>query len=206
MAKSPAFQLYAKDFLEGTAEMSNSEAGAFIKLLCHQWMKGTLRNDDKILTRLCNGDTEGLEVAKQKFKVDESGNLYNPRLAEEKEKQSQYSKSQAEIGKKGAEIRWGKNRVRHQNPIRVANGETMALHTASTTTSTEIQQPELLPKIFEAMRVTTDRSKFSDAYLQIQAERLYERYKHQKIGNLGNLVATVVRDLPPDILPKRMVL
>lgn len=206
MAKAPAFQLYAKDFLEGTAEMSNAEAGAYIRLLCHQWMKGGLKNDDKILARLCGGDTDGLDVAKNKFKTDENGLLKNDRLAEEKGKQEQYSQSQSEIGKKGAEKRWGKNRVRHSQPHTIphefANGETMALHTASTTTN---KSKLSVSDVFRIMRSTTDRQTFSDALLEAEALQFFDRYKSEPINNLGNLVATWIRGVKPDILPKRMI-
>lgn len=202
MPKSPAFQLYAKDFLEGTAEMSNSEAGAYIKLLCHQWMKGGLKNDDKILARLCNGDTDGLEVAKQKFKPDEKGLLKNPRLAEEKDKQEQYSKSQSEIGKRGAEKRWGKNGVRHQNPTPFANGELIALHTTSTSTN---KQQLSYQRVYEIMRSTTDRKRFSDDMVQAEAKAFVEKNKNKPIGHLGNYIAKIVSGWAPDIQPKKMV-
>jgi uncharacterized protein YdaU (DUF1376 family) len=45
--RSPAFQFYADDFIAGTADMSAEEVGAFIRLLCHQWSKGSIPADEE---------------------------------------------------------------------------------------------------------------------------------------------------------------
>ena len=40
--KAPAFMFYADDFLAGTLEMSQEEVGQYIRLLCHQWNRGSI--------------------------------------------------------------------------------------------------------------------------------------------------------------------
>lgn len=107
--KPPAFQFYAKDFLAGTSDMSNAEVGAYIRLLCHQWDKEILPNDDVKLTRLCSGDNEGIIRAKTKFIENEEGNLYNVRLQNTREIQNEFRKSRSDSGKEGAKKRWHKD-------------------------------------------------------------------------------------------------
>lgn len=43
--KDPAFLLYSKDWLEGTAEMKKDEKGIYMDLLCHQHQKGGIPAD-----------------------------------------------------------------------------------------------------------------------------------------------------------------
>lgn len=50
--KDPAFLMYSNDWLEGTADLSPSEKGVYIDLLCYQHQKGNLPNDLIKLSRL----------------------------------------------------------------------------------------------------------------------------------------------------------
>jgi len=52
MAKDPAFLMYTKDWLEGTAELLPEEKGVYIDLLCYQHQKGDLPTDLNRLARL----------------------------------------------------------------------------------------------------------------------------------------------------------
>jgi len=45
VAKNPAFQFYANDFLADTAEWTNEEVGAYIRLLSLQWINGSITAD-----------------------------------------------------------------------------------------------------------------------------------------------------------------
>jgi len=50
--KDPAFLMYSKDWLEGTAEYMPDEKGVYIDLLCHQHQKGSLPCDKIRLARM----------------------------------------------------------------------------------------------------------------------------------------------------------
>ena len=50
--KDPAFLMYSKDWLEGTADMMPDEKGVYIDLLCHQHQKDTLPADTRRLARI----------------------------------------------------------------------------------------------------------------------------------------------------------
>lgn len=108
-AKSPAFQFYPQDFLTGTADMSNAEVGAYIRMLCHQWDKTALPDDQKTLIRFCNGDKNGVAAARKKFDVGEDGMLRNRRLERTREDQENYKANKSEAGKEGAKKRWQQN-------------------------------------------------------------------------------------------------
>lgn len=116
--RSPAFQFYADDFLAGTAEMTNEEVGAYIRLLCHQWSKGSIPGDMDRISRMAGAmAVPSLGYVMSKFKVGEDGAYRNERLEAERMKQEQFRSIQAKNGKNGAEKRWN-----HGKPNGTANG------------------------------------------------------------------------------------
>ena len=111
MNRAPAFQLYADDFLGGTADMSAEEVGAYIRLLCHQWNKGGLPNDPDRLAKMAGlmavpmaSPSLGYVIAK--FPPCADGQLRNERLEKVRAESEAYRQSQSENGKKGAKTRW----------------------------------------------------------------------------------------------------
>lgn len=113
MNKPPAFQFYADDFLGGVGDMTCEEVGAYIRLLCHQWNKGGLVNDDdrlQIMAGQCQASA--LATAKTKFGVCGDGLLRNARLELERSKQTAYREKQAENGAK----RWGSDAKPNAKP------------------------------------------------------------------------------------------
>lgn len=107
--KAPAFQLYADDFLAGTSEMSAEEVGGYIRLLCHQWTKGGIPNDEDRAGRMAGlMGSPSLRYVLAKFTPCEDGMLRNERLERIRAEKKQYSDNQSQSGAKGAAIRWGK--------------------------------------------------------------------------------------------------
>lgn len=97
--KAPAFQFYADDFLAGTITMTNEERGAYIALLCLQWSKGSLTEND--FQRVCIGmPPHSQRICQDKFQIDADGNYRNKRLEAEREKQDQYRKKQTDNANK----------------------------------------------------------------------------------------------------------
>lgn len=109
---SPAFQFYPKDYLsdEEQSLMSLAEAGAYIRLMCRCWLKGTLPADTAELAKLC-GATPG-QMAKfwpaisKCFIQRSDGRWTHPRLEKERKKQSEYRRRQSDA----AAMRWDKQR------------------------------------------------------------------------------------------------
>lgn len=101
MKPAPAFQFYVADFIEGTSNMTNAEVGVYIRLLCAQWTRGGLPNDDKELMRFCGGAHNVAKIlpsVRQKFALSVDGKLRNQRLEIERAKQEAYRAAQAVKG------------------------------------------------------------------------------------------------------------
>jgi uncharacterized protein YdaU (DUF1376 family) len=108
MTKPPAFQFYADDFLSGTFDLTDEEVGLYIRMLCVQWTRGSLPNDDAELARLSRGSTgvqPALARVRAKFAVCEDGTLRNERLETERVKQIAFREAQAAKGAASAQAR-----------------------------------------------------------------------------------------------------
>lgn len=104
--RAPSFQLYTADFLVGTADMTAQEVGAYIRLLCHQWDKGALPNDFRILSTLAGATKPVVERVLRKFTRGEDGMYRNARMEAVRKEQEEYRNKQSESAKK----RWGKQK------------------------------------------------------------------------------------------------
>ena len=78
--KSPSFQFYYQDFMFGTFEMTAEEVGGYIRLLCHQWDKGFIENNDKKIQNLTGISKKSIQGVKQKFDFNDDGNLINKQI------------------------------------------------------------------------------------------------------------------------------
>jgi uncharacterized protein YdaU (DUF1376 family) len=101
--KAPAFQLYTDDFLAGTIEMSQEEVGQFIRLLCHQWNRGSIPVETEKQQRLAGGCVS-VDVL-DKFDHCEDGLLRNERLESVRTEKGKFLQSQSKKGKLSAEKR-----------------------------------------------------------------------------------------------------
>jgi uncharacterized protein YdaU (DUF1376 family) len=107
--KAPAFQFYADDFLAGTSEMSAEEVGGYIRLLCHQWTKGGIPNDEERVARIAGmigSPSVGYVMAK--FRLCDGHTLKNERLEKVREEQQAFKARQSTAGTNGAAKRWKK--------------------------------------------------------------------------------------------------
>lgn len=101
--KAPAFQLYTDDFLSGTLEMSQSEVGQLIRLLCHQWNRGSIPVETEKQQRLAGGCVSVEVLAK--FEECEDGLLRNKRLESVRTEKGLFLQQQSQKGKLSAEKR-----------------------------------------------------------------------------------------------------
>jgi uncharacterized protein YdaU (DUF1376 family) len=107
--KAPAFQFYADDFLAGTSDMSAEEVGGYIRLLCHQWTKGGIPNDEERVARIAGmigSPSVGYVMAK--FRLCDGHTLKNERLEKVREEQQAFKARQSTAGTNGAAKRWKK--------------------------------------------------------------------------------------------------
>ena len=111
MAKPPAFQFYATDWLTGTLELSLAARGAYITLLAYQWDKGGVPVDNKpIMKRILSCSTHdlnsALETIRIHFKKGTDGLWRNQRLERVRSDLNSYRDERSRAGRAGAERRW----------------------------------------------------------------------------------------------------
>ena len=102
--KSPAFQFYVQDFLMGTLEFTAEQVGGYIRLLCHQWDKGGLPDDDKKLIQLSGMKAKSLPEVKVKFIRNDDGQLRNVRMEKVRQQQEEFREKR----RANAKARWDK--------------------------------------------------------------------------------------------------
>ncbi len=90
MAKDPAFLFYYQDFLVGVDHMTDEQIGQYIKCLCHQANRGSIRESH--MKNICKTH-ENHMIVKEKFQKGKDGNYFNKRLALEVEKRKNYTES-----------------------------------------------------------------------------------------------------------------
>lgn len=136
MAHSPAFQVYYKDFRQDpkTICMDACEIGAYWLLIMECWDRDNSLPDNledlALVARVPEKKFVRMWESKIKrcFQFDGRRNVFwHKRLAEEIEKQMQWSAEQAERGRRGAEKRWAKKRELeaskngHPNSVAIAS-------------------------------------------------------------------------------------
>jgi uncharacterized protein YdaU (DUF1376 family) len=132
--KAPAFQLYAGDFLVGTAMMTAEEVGGYIRLLCYQWTQGSIPNDDAMLQRLTGCGGNAVASIRHKFGIDLAGGLVNARLEQVRQESISFRNRQAENARNGWETR-RKARPGNAKPYGVAMPSHMPERCSSSSSS-----------------------------------------------------------------------
>lgn len=112
--KDPAFLFYPSDFLIGTMDMTDEEVGIYIRLLCRQHQKGSIK--PKFMKDLSD------EIL-SKFQKDKDGNYYNKRLKDEINKRIKYAESRKANGSKG-----GRPKKHMQNHMVIESESTSKPH------------------------------------------------------------------------------
>jgi uncharacterized protein YdaU (DUF1376 family) len=139
VAKSPAFQFYASDFLsdEKVKLMNLQERGAYITLLAHNWIEKSLPGDLDSLATLCNIDPRDMEIIWQKvgkcFKKD-GKRYYNPRLRKERKKRREFIKRMVSLAKESHAPSVTSKTVRTQSKD-LQSISCSALHSSSSSSS-----------------------------------------------------------------------
>lgn len=90
--KDPAFLFYPEAFMIGTMDMTDEEAGRYIRLMCLQFVKGHL-------AELTGADD--MPKVREKFTLDDEGRYYNRRLQYEMDRRRAFTESRRKNGKKG---------------------------------------------------------------------------------------------------------
>lgn len=172
MKPSPAFQFYPQDFLVGTADLTAEEVGGYIRLLCYQWAKGSIPNDDRKLSQLA-GITDGLSMGNVsvKFRLCEDGQKRNDRLEEVRLQQDQYRQKQAENGKKGGNpnFKAGKPNPYYNPPLNPLDNPKINTSSSSSSSNKKRASPSLKYQISPESFI--EQLKANPIYSHINIER-----------------------------------
>lgn len=112
MTKPPAFQFYASDFLASTVDMTASEVGGYVRLLCSSWDRGPLPKDEGKLARTMQVTPEEFSAiwpAVRERLTETSKGYINKRLEVERKKQADYREKQANKGRASAQQRFNRS-------------------------------------------------------------------------------------------------
>jgi uncharacterized protein YdaU (DUF1376 family) len=105
MAKAPAFQFYASDFLTDTQSWEAFEVGVYIRLLSNQWVNGSLPSDLKRLSRIAGCEYQEMEKAWVilgfKFLDKNDGTIINQKLESVRADKNRFIEKQHQNGLKG---------------------------------------------------------------------------------------------------------
>lgn len=118
--KAPAFQFYPKDWIADAkvCELSLEEEGAYIRLLSHCWLEGSIPADPERCARIIGkGCSNELATTVQRMfneSATDSSRLVHKRLESERNKQQLRREQASEAGKKSGEKR--KNSANPANP------------------------------------------------------------------------------------------
>jgi len=111
--KLPHFPFYARDWLtdERVMLMTLECQGAYLRLLCYQWLEGSIPSSSKNLAALCMTSVEHFEAEiwpdiRDAFASISVERLQNPRLQAIKEDTEALVAKKSEAGKLGAAKRW----------------------------------------------------------------------------------------------------
>lgn len=104
--KSPAFQLYAQDFISGTTDLSTIHIGAYFLLLLRQWDKYFVPNDSNKLSLIGKCSSEVIDIVLEKFVMCSDGKYRNSRLERIRAEQIDNKSSKSKGGITAMKNRW----------------------------------------------------------------------------------------------------
>lgn len=142
MDKAPAFQFYPKDFLSdaNVTIMNNEQLGAYIRLMCHEWIEHRLPGDPKKLAKLSGLGKRWNRLSDTILNCFESKGdfLVHPRLQKERFLQEARRAKMSDSGLKGANKRWGSHS--HPKPTPMANDSSSSSSSSSTANKRDIRK------------------------------------------------------------------
>lgn len=111
--KSPAFQFYPKDLLSDPVAMSfeNETLGAYLKLLCFDWMDDGIPDDDQMLCRLAGITSKDPQKTMEPIRLKyikhptKQNHITNKRLQKERERQATNREQKSNAGRASAQRR-----------------------------------------------------------------------------------------------------
>jgi uncharacterized protein YdaU (DUF1376 family) len=184
-AKRPAFQFYPREYLtdEHVVLMNLEEQGAYVRLLCHQWLEGSVPAEIPALARLC-----GVAPAKMKrlwvciapkFQATPDGRLVNERLERARKDTEEWKATQAEAGRRGAEKRWAAHAEQDRQPMPTP----MAKNSTASVTASEKKKASLSKKSLPEDWTPNEKHRKLAAELRVDVELEAVKFRDWAVAN-----------------------
>ena len=176
-SKSPWFAFYPEDYMGGTRLMTLAGRGAFVDLLNHQFLHGSIPTDDRSICRLLGAFPDEWDPIKDEVMAKFPGGK-NPRMTKEIQERQEIRQRKIDAGKKGAAKRWKGDSTTNGTANGTANG---------TTNGTANGTAKLLPSLLPMASTSTSTSTFSPSEkltakaVERQIEEIYQHYP-KKVG------------------------
>ena len=120
MPEFPWFPLYVDDWMRATATMTDEQAGAYMRLLCHAWAEGGLPRDETAIRSIGRWSPTAWRriwpAVAGKWR-EQDGRLVNPRQERERKGRDAYRELKATAGRTGAVQRWHSHRSANGKPM-----------------------------------------------------------------------------------------
>lgn len=107
-----------KEFSAATCDWTDTEVGAYIRLLMVQWDQGSIPEDINRLRKIADSIDQTQDVVLLKFKkAEQIGRLQNLRMEEIREERKIFHAGKSQAGKKGMSKRWQVDNKTITDPI-----------------------------------------------------------------------------------------
>lgn len=215
MKHPPAFLFYPADFISGTMALSVEQKGAYISLLCYQWMNDSIPDDPMSVARITGippvTTADGSAIAQPclshssaiaqllaaKFTKCADGSLQNEKLERVRSERASFYENRSKFGQKGAEVRWkhgsaiAKPSLSHSS----ANGKPIASHFSSL--NSQVQEKDSTPKPPKGGS-ECDSARALKAKREADAEAIYQLYplKVGKPAAIRAILKALTQDTP----------
>jgi uncharacterized protein YdaU (DUF1376 family) len=181
------FPFYPGDFARDTMHLTAEETGVYLRLLCHQWVKGSIPEDPARLQRITQANQETIDLVVEEYFPGHR----NRRLEEERSR----ALEKREKARQSALKRWGTDQEDtpgHQedqdaNALRPQSEGTSERNASTTTTTTTSRKP-------------ATSSSHSSRPAKLVSDEMWERFKAIYPDRNGNQYWAKARDKAEQLL------
>jgi uncharacterized protein YdaU (DUF1376 family) len=165
--------------------MSTLELGACFRLMCRQWIDGSIPDDQRLLTRLCRLDAEEMGQAwvtlAPFFPLIEPGKRANRFMWLEREKVIADLERKSDEGTRAARKRWDEAKKGNGIPSAIANGSPMpeAMQEQNRVEQNRVENTFPQTPFADAPAILSNHAKNSKP-TQARVERLYSLYPRKR--------------------------
>ena len=187
MKTLPHFPFYPADFLSKTGRLTDEQVGAYIRLLCEQWIAGDIplvdANGDASALRMLSESIDRSWPAISKYFVVDGHGMKNERMEEERLKATKIYTKRVEA----ARARWDNEDASGNASASATQNSQPITHKTETKTKKERKRftPPLFTDVVKRMIDPSLKNSLPQAEAEIEADTFINFYssKGWKVGN-----------------------